>query len=41
MEVLRGTLSRLEQLLDMVERLKPERAFNIDALFPGMRRFEQ
>lgn len=37
-EILRCTISRLEQLLDMVERLKPERAFNIDQLFPAIYR---
>lgn len=33
-EVTKATICRIEQLMDMVEKLKPEKAFNIDALFP-------
>jgi len=37
-ETIKATIMRTEQFIDMVEKLKPEKHFNIDAIFPVMYR---
>jgi len=37
-ETIKATIMRTEQFIDMVEKLKPEKHFNIDAIFPAMYR---
>lgn len=34
-ETIKGSILRVEQFIDMLDRLKPEKHFNIDAIFPG------
>jgi len=37
-ETIKATIMRVEQFIDMLEKLKPEKHFNIDAIFPVMYR---
>jgi hypothetical protein len=35
-EVTKATIARLEQLIDMIDKFKHEKSFDIDLLFPGI-----